>query len=72
MLVSHDAVEAYLVGQGVLVVVFVIEHVSLFRIEVGVWKPQPARVILRQLAVAHVALGLFGKPVDLYFFFGAG
>ena len=40
MLVAHDSIETDLVGQGVLLMVFVVMDVGLFRVEMGVGKSQ--------------------------------
>ena len=65
MLVGHDAVEAHLVRQLVLLVVLVVEYRRLLRVEIGVGKAKAARVVLFQVLIADVSVSLFGKPIDL-------
>ena len=72
MLVGHNPVEAHFVGQGILVVVLVVKEVGLGGVEERIGESQPTRVELLQLGVADVALGLFRKPVNFHFVFGAG
>jgi hypothetical protein len=72
MLVGHDPVEAYLVRQNVLFMVLVVQHMSLFRVEVCVGKEQSAGVILFQVFVPDVPVGLLGKPEHFDFVFGPG
>ena len=71
VLVGHDAVETHLVGQGVLLVVLVIEDAGLVGVEIGVGEPQAARVELLQVLVGHVAVGLLREPVDFGLVFGS-
>ena len=58
VLVGHDAVEPHLVGQGVLVVVLVVQDVGLVRVEERVGKSQPSRIELLQLGLVDISLGL--------------
>ena len=71
MLVGHDAVEAHLVCQLVLLVVLVVEYRRLLGVEVGVGKAKAARVVLFQVLIADVSVSLFGEPIDLGMFRGA-
>ena len=71
MLVGHDAVEAHLVRQLVLLVVLVVEYRRLLRVEVGVGKAKAARFVLLQVLVAYMPVGLFGEPIDLGMICGA-
>ena len=72
MLVGHDAVESHLVGQRILFVVLVVKHARPGRVEVGVGEAQAARLVLFEVLIGHVAVGLFGKVVNLYLIFGPG
>ncbi len=40
VLIAHDAVKAHVIGQGVLLMILIVKHVGLFRIEVGIGKAQ--------------------------------
>ena len=69
MLVGHDAVEAHLVSQRVLVVVLVVQDVRLLRVEKGVWEAEPAGLVLLQVGLGDMGVGLLGKPENLNFVF---
>ena len=71
MLVGHDAVEAYLVGQDILLVVLVVENAGLFGVKMGVGEAQAAGVVLLQVLVGDVSVGLLGEPVDFRLVFGS-
>ena len=62
VLVGHDAVEAVLIGAGVLLVVLVVEHVGLFGVEMGIGEIQSSRFELLNVLVGDVAVGLFREP----------
>jgi hypothetical protein len=64
VLIAHDAVKADFIGQGVLLVILVVEHVGFRRIKIGVGKTQTPRLVLSQIRVRDVAIGLLRKPID--------
>ena len=66
MLIGHDAVETYLVGQGILFMVLVVEHMGLFRVEVSVGRGQTSRLEFFQLTVGYISLSLLQKPVNIH------
>jgi hypothetical protein len=72
VLVAHDAVKAYLIGPGVLLVILIVEHMGFLRVKIGVGKAETPRLILFQVSVGDVTVGLLRKPVDLDMIFGAG
>ena len=71
MLVAHNAVEAYFVGQGVLLVVLVVEDAGLVGIEIGIGESQASGVVLLQVLVANVSVGLLGEPVNFGLILGS-
>ena len=71
MLVAHNAVEAHLIGQGVLLVVLVVEDAGLVGVKIGVGETQAAGVVLLQVGVGYVAVGLLGEPVNFRLVFGS-
>ena len=68
MLIGHDAIEPDFIGQGVLLMVLIVQHVRPLGIEIGVGEIQPPRRVFGQILVGHVAIGLFRKPeyLDLF------
>src|SRR6266566_3951410 len=72
VLVAHDAVEAHFIGQGVLLMVLIVEHMRLLGVNMGVGETETPRRVLFQVGVGDVAVGLFRKPVDLYAVLGSG
>ena len=64
MLVAHDAVKAHRIGEGVLLMVLIVEMMGLLRVKMGVRKTETARLVLLQVGVGDVAVGLLRKPVD--------
>ena len=66
MLVGHYPVDAFFVGQGVLLVVLVVQHVGLFRVEVCVGKVDSARLVLGDFLLIDVGIGLLRVKVQLY------
>jgi hypothetical protein len=72
VLVAHNAVEAHLIGPGVLLVVLIVEHMGLLRVKMGVGEAETPRLIRFQVSVSDVAIGLLRKPIDLDVILGAG
>ena len=70
--VGHNAVEPYFVGQGVLLVVLVVQHAGFLWVKVGVGEPETARLILLQVCAGDVAVRLLGEPVDFRLVLGPG
>src|SRR5262249_54061753 len=64
VLVAHDAVKTHLIGQGVLLMILIVQNVRLLRVKMGVGEAKTARLILFQVSVGDVAVGLLRKPVD--------
>ena len=60
--VGHNAVKPHFVGPGILVVVVVVEDVGLFRVEVGIGKVHPPRLVRLQVGLRYMAVGLFREP----------
>jgi hypothetical protein len=58
MLVGHDAVEANLIGEGILLMVLIVEHVCLVGIEMGVGKAETARLVLVEILIGDIPVGL--------------
>ena len=71
MLVGHDAVEAHCIGEGILLMVLVVQHVRLHGIEMGVGKAETSRIVLVEVLIAHITVGLLREPKDLYLLCGA-
>jgi len=65
VLVGHDAVEAHLIGEGILLMVLDVQHVGLLGIEMGVGKAQTSRIVLVEVLIGHITVGLLRKPIDL-------
>jgi hypothetical protein len=62
MLIGHDAVEANLIGEGVLFMILVVQDMGLLRVKVRVRKAQPPRIVLGQILIGDVAIGLLREP----------
>jgi hypothetical protein len=71
VLVAHDAVEADLIGPGVLLVILIVEDVGFLRIKMGVGEAETPRLILFQVSVGDVAVGLLRKPIDFDMILGS-
>ena len=71
MFVAHDTVKAHLIGEGVLLMGLIVQHVGLFRIEMAVEKAETPGVILRDVFTRDVAVGLLNEPEDLHPVLGA-
>ena len=65
MFVRHDAVEAHCIGEGILLMVLVVEDMGLLGIEMGVGKTETARIVLVEVLIGHIPIGLLRKPKDL-------
>jgi hypothetical protein len=65
VLVGHDAVEANLISEGILVMVLIVEKVGFLGVEIRVGEAQASGVVLREVFVPDVAIGLLGEPIDL-------
>jgi hypothetical protein len=63
VLIGHDAIEAYLISQGILLMVLVVQDMGLFWVEIPVREAQAPR---------DVAIRLLSEVIDLYFIFGPG
>ena len=70
--VAHDTVESHFVGQGVLLVVLVVQHAGFLGVEVGVGESETPRLELLQVCVGNVPVRLLGEPVYLRLVFGSG
>src|SRR5882724_7690414 len=51
--------------QGVLLVIFVVQHVGFLGVEIGVRKAQTPRVVRLQVLIGDIPVGLLREPVDL-------
>src|SRR5262249_1965770 len=58
------AVEANLIGQGILLMVLIVQDMGLLRVKIGVGEAETPRLILLQVGVGDVAVGLLREPVD--------
>jgi hypothetical protein len=65
MLVGHDAIEAHRIGEGILLMVLVVQHVGLLRIKMGVGKAETSRIVLVEVRIGNIPVGLLRKPIDL-------
>jgi hypothetical protein len=71
VLVAHDAVKAYLIGPGILLVILIVEHMGLLRVKMGVGEAETPRLILFQVSVGDVTVGLLRKPIDFDMILGS-
>jgi hypothetical protein len=72
VLVAHDAVEAHLISQGILLMVLIVQNMGLLWVKMGIGEAETPGIVLLQVGVGDVAVWLFRKPVDLYAILGSG
>src|SRR5262249_59150584 len=65
MLVGHDAIEAHLIGESILLMVLIVQYVRLLGIEMGVGKAETSRIVLVEVLIGNITVGLLRKPKDL-------
>jgi hypothetical protein len=66
MLVGHDAIEAHLIGESILLMVLIVQYVRLLGIEMGVGKAETSRIVLVEFRIGNIAVGLLREPIHLY------
>jgi hypothetical protein len=71
MLIGHDAVETHLIGQGILLMVLVVQHVRLLGIEMGVGKAETSRIVPVEIRIGNITVGLLREPIDFYLLRGS-
>jgi hypothetical protein len=63
--------EAYLIGEGILLMVLVVQHVCLHGIEMSIGKAETSGIVLVEVLIGNITVGLLRKPKDFYLLRGS-
>ena len=58
MLIRHDAVKTHLIGEGILLMVLIVQYVCLLGIKMGVGKAETSRIVLVEILIGNIPIGL--------------